>query len=185
MTEQEKIITQTKQWIIDVVIGCNFCPFAAREVKRGTIAYKVVEYVNSKQIIATLLQAVAELESNETIETTLVIIPVGVEKFTKYLQLVVKAEDALIQNGFEGIYQLASFHPNYLFSNSSVNDAANYTNRSPYPMLHLLREASLTKAIASHPNVDNIPATNIAFANSKGLAYMKLLRDTSIILLNK
>ncbi|HEV7782749.1 MAG TPA: DUF1415 family protein, partial [Chitinophagaceae bacterium] len=84
------------------------------------------------------------------------------------------------QNGYEGIYQLASFHPLYLFANSSPTDAANYTNRSVYPMLHLLREESIDKALAHYSDPENIPERNINFAHEKGLTYMKMLRDACL-----
>ena len=83
----------------------------------------------------------------------------------------------LAKESYEGIYQLASFHPQYLFAGSNDNDPANYTNRSPYPMLHILREESLSKAIDSYPNVDDIPQNNIDFANAKGLYFMKNLLE--------
>jgi hypothetical protein len=84
----------------------------------------------------------------------------------------------LIKNGYEGVYQVASFHPLYLFAGSDEKDAANYTNRSVYPMLHLLRESSIDKALESYIDPENIPVRNIEFARKKGLVYMKMLRDT-------
>ena len=87
------------------------------------------------------------------------------------------AEKLLKQEGYEGIYQLASFHPLYLFADAAPDDAANYTNRSIYPMLHLLREASIDKALKHYKNPDKIPQHNINFAREKGLVYMQMLRD--------
>jgi hypothetical protein len=81
------------------------------------------------------------------------------------------------KSGYEGIYQVASFHPAYLFAGSSMNDAANYTNRSPYPMLHILREESVSRAIESYPDTHKISEKNTAFARGKGLAYMQSLRN--------
>ena len=87
------------------------------------------------------------------------------------------SEKLLKKEGYEGIYQLATFHPLYLFAGSAANDPANYTNRSPYAMLHLLREESLTAAIDRYPDTTRIPEKNIAYAQQKGLAAMKALRE--------
>jgi hypothetical protein len=88
-----------------------------------------------------------------------------------------QAEKMLAKNDYEGVYQIASFHPDYLFEGSLDSDAANYTNRSIYPMLHILREESIEKAIEKFADPDGIPQRNIQFAQNKGLTYMKLLRE--------
>lgn len=81
---------------------------------------------------------------------------------------------------YEGIYQVASFHPEYVFADSPMDDPANYTNRSPYPMLHILREASIAKAISHYTSPEKIPERNVHFAREKGLAFMKALREASM-----
>ena len=177
MLNHELVISQTKKWIVDVVVACNFCPFAAKEVKRGSIHYQVISNAERDVILKALTAAFHQLDSEKEIETTLLILPEGFSDFTDYLDLVADAEDMLAEQGYEGIYQVASFHPEYLFEDSVSLDPANYTNRSPYPMLHILREESVTRAIDSYPDPENIPQRNIDFANQKGLAYMRLLRD--------
>jgi uncharacterized protein len=173
--DDDRIIAQTKNWITDVVIGCNFCPFAAKEIKRGSIHYEVLLDASNE----TVLQAVAKifnlLDNDETIETALIILPNAYDSFTSYLDMVDKAETLLEKENYEGIYQIASFHPQYLFAGSTNVDPSNYTNRSPYPMLHFLREASVGKAVDSHPNIDDVPAQNVQFAQEKGLRYMQEL----------
>lgn len=171
------IVAQTKKWITDVVVGCNFCPFAARELKRGSIQYQVIQSAERKDVLEALAQAFNELDANKKIETTILILPNGFDKFSNYLQLAELAESLLKKEGYEGIYQVAGFHPQYIFAGSSGDDPANYTNRSPYPMLHLLREESLSLAIDNYPGTENIPQKNIEYANAKGLAYMQLLRE--------
>lgn len=173
----ETIIAQTKKWINDVVVGLNFCPFAAREVKRNSIAYEVITDGDTKNVLEKLLGALQKMDNDKTVETTLLILTNGFDSFDHYLNLVNASENLLKKNGFEGIYQVASFHPQYLFAGSKQNDAANYTNRSPYPMLHILREHSVSLAIDSHPDTNKIPDKNIAFAREKGEAFMKGLRD--------
>jgi hypothetical protein len=176
LQDKEIIIVQTRKWIIDVVIGCNFCPFAAREVKRGTICYEVVEKGTIRFVLEALAAALKKMD-DESIETLLLILPGDVSRFDSYLNLVHASEKMLKKNGYEGVFQLASFHPQYLFVGSNEKDPANYTNRSPYPMLQILREESLTLAINNYPDTGKIPEKNIAFAQAKGLAYMKLLRE--------
>lgn len=177
MITAEEVIKQTKKWITDVVIGCNFCPFAAQVVKKKTVFYKVEEETNMELSLASLLHEVARLNEDDTIETSFLIFPNNFKNFVDYLDLVSLAEKLLKQNGYNGIYQLASFHPRYLFANSTEDDAANYTNRSVYPMLHLLREASIDKALEHYSDPEGIPERNINFARKKGTVYMKMLRD--------
>jgi uncharacterized protein len=177
MITAEEVIKQTKKWITDVVIGCNFCPFAAQVVKKKTVFYKVEEETSMEHCLASLLHEVARLNEDDTIETSFLIFPNNFKNFVDYLDLVSVAEKLLKQNGYNGIYQLASFHPRYLFANSTEDDAANYTNRSVYPMLHLLREASIDKALEHYSDPEGIPERNINFAREKGIVYMKMLRD--------
>lgn len=169
-----RIISQTKKWIVDVVVGCNFCPFALREVKKETIYFEVVDG-NKEAVLQALSAALAKMNVQVEMETTFLILPQHFARFSDYLKLVQKAEILIKKSGYEGIYQVASFHPDYLFLGSRMNDAANYTNRSPYPMLHILREESVSRAVDSYPHAKKIPQKNIAFARQKGLAYMQCL----------
>ena len=104
--------------------------------------------------------------------------PNSFANFDDYLDLVDKAEKALRKKKLEGIYQVASFHPLYRFAGSTDDDAANYTNRSVFPMLHLLREESIEAALTRYANPGQIPERNIDFARDKGVVYMKMLRDS-------
>ena len=173
----EQIIDRTKKWIVDVVIGCNFCPFAANVVKQQTVFYKVEENTEMDACLDSFVYEMKRLDNDVTIETTFVIFPNTFKKFSEYLDLLSLAEDRLKRNGYEGVYQVASFHPLYLFTNSVENDPANYTNRSIYPMLHLLREESIDRALENYKDPESIPVRNINFAREKGLVYMKMLRD--------
>ena len=177
MIQADEAIEQTKRWIVDVVVACNFCPFASKVVKQQTIFYKVENSNDLAVCLAALLNEAARLDDEINIETIFLIFPNSFETFDAYLDLVADAEDLLIEKGYEGIYQLASFHPLYQFADSTEKDAANYTNRSIYPMLHLLRESSIDKALENYKDPENIPTNNINFAREKGLVYMKMLRD--------
>lgn len=174
------VIEQTRKWIADVVIACNFCPFAAREVKRGSVHYQVDSAAGVPKALKLLMQACGQLDNNRDIETSFLIFPAGFQSFSQYLQLTVQAEKLLQKEGYEGVYQVASFHPDYRFEDAETDDAANYTNRSPYPMLHLLREESIEGALKKYDHPEEIPRRNIDFARSKGSAYMKFLRDSCL-----
>jgi hypothetical protein len=180
MFTSPEIIEQTKKWIRDVVVGCNFCPFAAATLKKDSIRYEVESSEVAGVCLQAFLDATRRLDEAPEIETVFLIFPNSFQQFEDYLTLVDNAENLLIENGYEGIYQVASFHPLYLFDGSGEKDAANYTNRSIYPMLHLLREASIDQALELYPDPENIPGRNIAFARQKGLVYMKMLRDTCL-----
>jgi hypothetical protein len=175
-----QIIEQTKKWISDVVIGCNFCPFAANVVKQQKVHYQVETSQVLNTCLASFMQEVYRLDNDITIETSFLIFPESFKQFDDYLNLVSLAEKLLKKEGYEGIYQVASFHPLYKFANSTDDDAANYTNKSVYPMLHLLREESIDNALKNYSNPENIPARNIDFAREKGTIYMKMLRDACL-----
>jgi hypothetical protein len=180
MDDVQLIINQTKKWINDVIVGCNFCPFAAKVVKQQVIHYQVEKSAATDICLDAFLQEMIRLDDDSTIETSFLIFPQSFEIFHDYLDLVALAEKLIFNHGYEGIYQVASFHPLYQFEGSRDDDAANYTNRSVYPMLHLLREESIDRALEHFKSPENIPETNINFAREKGLVYMKLLRDNCL-----
>lgn len=180
MTTNEKVIQQTNNWIKSVVIDCNFCPFAAKAMFNKSIRYVVKSNVTMKESLAALKLELEELETKTDIETSFIIFENDFSDFDDYLDLVKKAEKLLTKEDYDGIYQIASFHPDYCFAGADEDDAANYTNRSIYPMLHILREDSLTKAISLFPNPEEIPHKNIDFARQKGLQYMQLLRSACL-----
>lgn len=172
----EKIIEQTTNWIKSVVIECNFCPFAAKAVLKKSIRYTIKTNVTVDESLISLKDELNYLQTDTEIETSFIIFENNYSDFKSYLELVQKAEQILTKEGFDGIYQIASFHPYYCFADSDEDDAANYTNRSIYPMLHILREESITKALSLYPNPELIPQHNIDFARQKGLQYMQILR---------
>lgn len=177
----QQVIEQTKKWLTDVVVGCNFCPFAGREVKRNSIHYQVETGTTLEAGLQALMKECMRLDDDASVETTLLIFSNGFAKFEAYLDLVDLAEKLLKKEKYEGIYQVASFHPEYQFAGSPADDAANYTNRSVYPMLHLLREESIEKALEHYKgDPGEIPVRNIEFAREKGPAYMKMLRNSCL-----
>lgn len=180
MDAAAEAIEQTRKWITEVVVACNFCPFAAKEVRQNSIHYQVEAAVAAEACLNAFLQECIRLDESPTIATSLLIFTNAFPRFDNYLNMVAMAEALLEKHGYEGVYQVASFHPLYIFADADVNDAANYTNRSVYPMLHLLREDSMEKAVAGYPHPERIPDRNIVFAREKGLEYMKTLRDACL-----
>ena len=176
----EQVIDQTRNWIKTVVVGCNFCPFAAREMKQDSIYYHVEMGNSIAACNDALVNEFARLDNDDSIGTTLIILPEMFHKFSEYLDYVAFAESILKKKKYTGIYQLASFHPLYQFAGTNVEDAVNYTNKSIYPMLHILREDKITEALLKYPDPEGIPDRNIDFARNKGAAYMKMLRDSCL-----
>ena len=173
------IIRTTRQWVENIVIGLNLCPFAKRELVSNRLHLCVSDAATEEQLLIDLHQALLNIASDDAIETTLLIHPGVLNDFHDYNQFL-DAADALLQNmNLEGIYQIASFHPAYQFADTDQNDITNYTNRSPYPMLHLLSEQSLANAIASHPNPGDIPVQNQAMLTRLGLEKLKALLGTN------
>lgn len=172
MTDKSSIITQTKHWINSFIIGHNICPFAKREFDSNHIHYEVVNEPSLENQLQSLMIACEQLDSDNTIETSLLIFPKGLSSFDNYLDFLTLANDLMHKQGYEGLYQLASFHPDYCFAEVDEgvdeDDASNYTNRSPYPMLHLIREDSLEKALQNYPNPENIPVRNIEYLRTLG-----------------
>ena len=177
MIPDELVIQQTKKWITDVVVGCNFCPFASKPLKQDTVHYKVELSAVTRECLETFIKGCMKMDEDAAIETLFIIFPASFEQFDDYLDLVSLAESLLKKEGYEGTYQVASFHPQYRFAGAPLSDAANYTNRSVYPMLHILREESIEKALKKYPDAEQIPERNVSFAREKGVAYMKMLRE--------
>lgn len=173
MPADAQVIAHTRAWVEKVIIGCNFCPFARREVERGSVRYEVVRAATLERCLLELVQECIRLDDDAAIETTLLIYPAMFSDFEQFLEFLYLAEELLPEQGYEGVYQLASFHPDYCFADTEVDDPANYTNRSPYPVLHLIREASMEKALNSYPNPERIPERNIEYARRLGRAKME------------
>ncbi len=180
MSKNDNIIKQSKLWVKEFVIKHNICPFAKREYDKESIHFDVVNNNKIESQLYAVIQACSELDNDDSIETTLLIYPVGLSQFETYLDFLELANQLLSKQGYEGLYQLASFHPDYYFEGVDKDDASNYSNRSPYPMLHLLRESSLEKALASYPNPELIPQRNIGYLQRmEAESLEKLLKNLS------
>lgn len=170
---EREIIRATEKWVEDVVVGYNLCPFARRELVRKRVRFVVSDAVTEDALLQALHSELQRLEEEPDIETTLLIHPGVLQAFGPYNDFLDAADGLLACLGMDGVYQVASFHPDYRFAGTEAGAAENYTNRSPFPMLHLLREASLAAAIDSYPDVDGIPQKNIELMDKLGAETMR------------
>lgn len=159
----QQIIDDTQQWLDNVVIGLNLCPFAAkpRNEKRVRIA---ISHATNEDVLLSDLQAELEHLADtpvEELETTLLVIADMLENFEDYNDFLDAVDLWVEQFCWEGELQVASFHPQYQFADTEPDDPGNLTNRSPWPMLHIIREASLEQVLEHYPDVEGIPARNI------------------------
>ncbi len=166
--DSDTVIAQTRCWLESVIIELNFCPFAKREHVRDSIRYTVSDQTDLALALQDVSDELQYLDQQPQIETTLLIFPWGFAEFNDFLELIEMADQLIDQLGYRSTYQLAHFHPDYCFAGSDDEDAANYTNRSPWPTLHLLREASLQQAIDRYPDTSQIPDNNISKAREMG-----------------
>ncbi len=165
-------LAETRAWVERAVIGLQLCPFAKAPQVKGQVRYVVSEACEPEALLADLLDELNRLAAApaERIETTLLIHPQVLADFDDYNEFLAIAESAVESLGLEGVLQVASFHPDYRFAGSTPDDVANATNRSPYPTLHLLREESIARALATFAHPEAIYETNIATMKRLGSA---------------
>jgi hypothetical protein len=176
--KKQQAIVSVRHWVESFVIGNNLCPFAGREFLSDRIRFSYTDASSEPQLLNALTDEIKLLNQNLTIETTLLIHPEVLQDFTDYNQFLDQTEQLLKNLELLGIYQIASFHPDYQFSGSKPTDAENYTNRSPYPLIHILREQSVERAITSHPDISTVPTNNIALMNQLGTHTLsKIMQD--------
>lgn len=171
LSTHAEIITNTQIWLEKAVIGLNLCPFAKAVQIKEQIRYFVSEARTPKDLLQDLireLEFLAEANS-EKLETTLLIHPFVMTDFLDYNDFLDVADGTLEELDLDGILQIASFHPDYQFADTMPGDIENFTNRSPYPTLHLLREESIDKAVLAFPDADAIYEKNIQTMNALGV----------------
>lgn len=175
MSSKKLIIKQTKKWLSDVIIEHGICPFAKQEYENNHIHYEVIEATGLVAQLEQLILDCEALDDDLSRETSLLIFPKALADFENYLEALEIASELMAKQGYEGTYQIASFHPRYRFADTALDDASNYTNRSPYPMWHILREASIEKALLNVAKPEKIPERNIAYTRALGLSAMRSL----------
>jgi len=171
----QKIETSVRKWLDTFVVGMNLCPFAKRELVKQRVRFTVTEAATEDELLQALQAELELLDADSSIETTLLIHPAVLGDFLDYNQFLDIADALLLQMELDGVYQVASFHPDYQFGGTAPWEAENYTNRAPYPILHLLREESLDRVLGDNPDADEIPQRNIDLMNSMGEEKLKAL----------
>jgi hypothetical protein len=176
------VIAATQHWLTRAVIGLNLCPFAKAVHVKNQIRYAVSEAHDVEGVLTDLEAELQQLQAADPqrIDTTLVIFPRALADFVEFNDCVFFAERLVAQMGLEGILQVASFHPHYQFEGSDTDDIENYTNRAPYPILHLLRESSITRAVDAYPDAAGIYERNMeTLRRLSHDGWRKLMSETS------
>ena len=169
------VVARTRCWLEQVVIAHNLCPFARQPFEADRIRYAVSPARRPEDLLAQLGDELNRLHDAPPaqLETTLLIHPDALHDFLDYNDFLDIAEALIDELGYADIFQIASFHPDYRFADTQPEDAENYTNRSPYPMLHLIRQDSLSAALEHYPAPEAIPQRNIETLEALGAAHMR------------
>ncbi len=150
-----------------MVVGLDLCPFARAPLRDDRIRFVLSRATEPIEILAEIVEEIAQIEAG-TAETSLIVVPELLADFEEQLDLLAAAEALLADLDLEGRYQLVTFHPDYRFADAAPGDPADYTNRSPYPLFHVLRWADVARAAATHPDVHTIPERNIQRLRAMG-----------------
>jgi hypothetical protein len=169
--KHETVVAETCEWLLRAVIGLNLCPFAKAVQVKDKIRYAVSDAKDAEQLCEDLYRALQHLHQidAEQVETTLLIHPYVLHDFLDYNDFLAVADAVIEDMDLAGEIQIASFHPHYQFAGTSADAVENYTNRSPYPMLQLLRESSIESAIDSYPDAAGIYERNIETLRTMGM----------------
>jgi len=168
--DDDAIVAATRKWLERAVIGLNLCPFAKSVYVKEQVRYVVSNATTPEQLLETLMDELQRLSdtSPEQVDTTLLIHPFVLNDFEDYNEFLDVADVAVEDMQLEGELQVASFHPDYQFADTDAGDISNYTNRAPYPILHLLREDSIARAVDAFPEAEEIFEKNIATMEKLG-----------------
>lgn len=175
--DHDTIIADTQTWLTRAVIGLNLCPFAKAVHVKNQIRYRVSDATSPEELLEDLVAELSILRDAdpEEIDTTLLVHPAALTDFLDFNDFLDVVDAAVEDMGLDGIIQVASFHPDYQFDGTEPDDIENYSNRSPYPTLHLIRESSLEQAVAAIPDAADIYETNIQTLRKLGLDGWKKL----------
>lgn len=163
MIPHDIVIADTRAWLERAVIGLNLCPFAKSVHVKGQVHYAVSRAATQEALLEDLVSELKDLVAMDAKarDTTLLIVPDGMQDFLDFNDFLAQADQALADLNLEGVLQIASLHPRYQFAGTREDDITNFTNRSPYPTLHLLREDSIDRAVAAFPNPESIFEVNM------------------------
>ena len=163
-------IEDTQAWLTRAVVGLNLCPFAKAVMAKGQVRYVVTEFTEPEQVLKLLqseMQTLVDADP-DTLDTTLLIAPYLLPDFMDFNEFLFDCEAVLQAMDLEGVLQIADFHPRYQFAGTEPDDISNFTNRAPYPTLHLLREESIDKAVAAFPDASLIYERNVQVLEELG-----------------
>ena len=168
----EAVIAATRRWVERAVIGLNLCPFAKGVQAKGQVHYAVSQADDAQALLADLKQALLDLQASgaEQRDTTLLIAPLALPDFLDFNDFLGRADQLLRKMRLDGVFQIASFHPQYQFADAAPDDISHFTNRAPYPILHLLREESMDRAVAAFPDAALIYEHNMETLRALGHA---------------
>lgn len=170
MSDPSTVEQDTRAWLERAVIGLNLCPFAKAVHVRGQVHYAVSAATHEDALLVDLeaeLKALVAMDSDVR-DTTLLIAPDFLQDFLDFNDFLARADDVLAGLDLEGVIQIASFHPDYQFAGTAPDDITNFTNRAPYPTLHLLREASIDRAVEAFPDAEEIFGRNMQTLKTLG-----------------
>lgn len=175
----ETIIARTRCWVERAVIGYNLCPFARKPSEAEQVRYVVSDAATPETLLQDTIEELEHLLATdmEVVETTVLIHPCVLQDFLDYNDFLDIIDALLEEEEYAGLFQVASLHPDYQFAGTEPDDAENYTNRSPYPILHLLRIDAVAKAVDAYPDPDQIPQRNIELMEKLGAEKMRALLD--------
>jgi hypothetical protein len=163
MNDVAQVVADTQRWLERAVIGLNLCPFAKSVHVKGQVHYAVSQANNLRDLLVDLiheLNGLVALDASER-DTTLLVAPNCLADFLDFNDFLAEADQALVDLDLDGVLQIASLHPQYQFAGTAADDVTNFTNRSPYPTLHLLREDSIDRAVAAFPQAEAIYEVNM------------------------
>ena len=180
--QHDAVIAATRLWLEKAVIGLNLCPFAKAVYLKNQVRFVVSSAPHLDGLLEDLDRELDFLAAAdpEQVDATLLIHPSLLPDFLDFNDFLQLAEAAIDEHQLEGVIQIASFHPQFQFADTAPDDMQNYTNRAPYPTLHLLREASIDKAVAAFPEAETIYQRNIATLENLGIAGWRALWETSV-----
>ncbi len=173
--DQNRPQALVRRWVEQLVVGEGLCPFAAGPIREGRVRITALEAADGQAVMREFLAEVEHLLAVDAsvVETTLMVVPNALGDFDDYLDVLARLEEALQALGLEDALQLASFHPDYRFEGEPAESPGNYTNRSPYPVFHLIRQSSISRALQGWDNPEEIPERNKRRMQELGIEYLK------------
>ncbi|MBT8448191.1 MAG: DUF1415 domain-containing protein [Gammaproteobacteria bacterium] len=183
MLDTECCISQSRRWVEGFIQKRNICPFATKVITEQQLAYRCFDNNDVEYCLTEIFVLLRKMQEQASPETMLIILPAWQEDFDGFLEVCEIARELLAAHELQNEFQFATFHPKYLFQNEAPDSPSHYTNRSPWPMLHIIRQSSISNALRHYPDPESIPDKNIKTMHRLGSDYLRqqLLRIQSVI----